>query len=260
MLVSFEEAVSSKRTDTKDAFEATFPGKSYRKKTCCARKIYNRSEIREKILLFKLLALNLPPVIAPPCCLPEISTFRTYTQYMTRETAAKIKEMEYFSTEEVSGGGKTGSAKRTSKSDPAEEHQLKRPIRCADCFRKTKASDHDHENFGEFIAALIAKAFSPKPRTVPEVDLVAFGNGQGVGIASRYLSNPDLPGEKKLESQTVDDFLKSLNPTYLNKKSKHIEITAENAQQFRHTQPFLVPGLCRGLALSMLVGDHDVNP
>lgn len=130
-------------------------------------------------------------------------------------------------------GGKTGS---TQVSIRGKLYQLKKSI--LDSFqlkRKIKAKFLDQENLGEFIAAAIARpALGVKdddsgPELAPKVVLVPYEQDTKIAVASRYIANV---------GGTLNDaklpVLTRLGPT-------------------------LKQDLAEALAVSMLVGDHDVN-
>lgn len=154
-------------------------------------------------------------------------------------------------------GGQTGSKK--VKIDN-HYYQLKRSVLDAKFSRKFKAGYTDQENFGEFIASAICRKLTKSDvgfEFVPKVSLIYDREGKGVLVASRYLQNivdGDLyayaenrivtTGKKKLKV-----VLGTADPN----KSDELFFGGEKDKKIRMD-------ICRAIALSAIVGDHDVNP
>lgn len=177
-------------------------------------------------------------------------------------------------------GGATGSGQ-------AKHHiggwygQVKNAISFATWDRRAKALGLDTENFAELIAANIAKVVigNNQKHLVPEVSFVVDDETRKVGIVSKYidkadrdlLTKEDSPNFKDIqfivEGETPktpisDEYLRQrLDPELRNSVDQDavnqgikdlrakITITKEEKQ-----------AICDGIALSILVGDHDVNP
>lgn len=175
-----------------------------------------------------------------------------------------------FNIKEATGtGGHTGSMQVTDFSNN-NPFQLKFSILDNEFLRRLKAQNTDRENIGEFLAATILRSIvkellqadpneENREEIIPEVVLVLnFATGR-VLIASKYLS-----GDKV---RTLDDYAKELGLFEdLDEKKAHITVVnKENAnpgEWFTNSEEFtpLKPTLALALALSALVGDHDVNP
>jgi len=170
-----------------------------------------------------------------------------------------MKKKAYFNLEnKKSVGGKTGSIKVSKRKEPAQldhrdEHwQYKPSIQNARWVRKAKASGSDRENFGEAIAATIGQALSDQNH-VPTVDLVHDEEQHQIHIASKYLTGDTV--------STLDDYAKGV----LNRQEAegHIQFVSDaiKPKQFPIKNPsWLKRELAKAIALSAVVGDHDVNP
>ena len=159
-----------------------------------------------------------------------------------------------ITTPGIDAGGKTGSKKITDKEEV--NYQLKPSILQNPKFlRRKKASDLDRENFGELLAAQIARRLSPTPENVPSVYFVTDTNNPHLGIASEYLKGQSI--------ETLDDYflkdgqkpqvhhVKLVNSQNVNIDKGHFNIDSN---------PILKQGVADAIAISALVGDHDVNP
>ncbi|MCC8417280.1 MAG: hypothetical protein LN588_01915 [Rickettsia endosymbiont of Bryobia graminum] len=172
----------------------------------------------------------------------------------------------------ASTGGVTGS-KKVLRS--GANYQLKPSIQDAPIVRRKKAGSMDRENFGEFIAAAISKAVAGQDQDVelvPEVSLVYDKSRKKVLVASKYLQN--VKG-------TLDDFAEKNRGAQIS--GRHVKISAdlevknnlnlgntqdsfENAelrkadQKLNAENAILRKDLAQGIGLSILCGDHDVNP
>jgi hypothetical protein len=152
-------------------------------------------------------------------------------------------------------GGKTGSKRITDRG--GVNYQWKQPILQNPKFiRKRKANYLDRENFGELLASRIAKALSQTPDCVPSVYFVTDNSNQRhLGIASEYLTANTIG--------TLDaHFLKGTTP----KNVHHVKlVNSQNENQAKghfniDSNPRLKQGVADAIAISALVGDHDVNP
>ncbi len=174
-----------------------------------------------------------------------------------------IHYTEFNISEAKSTGGVTGS-KKVNKN--GQDYQLKPSILDASFIRRTKASGTDRENFGELIAATISKSIVAQDQDmglVPEISLVYDPDHKKILIASQYLSN--VVG-------TLDVFAKEDKKVMIS--DRHVKVSAEleikdnlnlGPKQTIHLGPnnsnaILRQDLARSIALSVLCGDHDVNP
>lgn len=152
-----------------------------------------------------------------------------------------------------SAGGKTGSVRVALDGDnyqykpPVAQNSLKRQAKSLYGFGTT-----DSENLGEKLATELLKTFDPdseKPR-VPTVSFVIDSGSPYIAVASKYL-----------KGDTVETLDQKLNAP----KGKHICLTSgmSDSQKGMHDinqDKLLKKELSRAIALSALVGDHDVNP
>lgn len=177
-----------------------------------------------------------------------------------------IMQREHFSVMSTHGGGVTGSGQVTG--PEGATYQLKLPIQDAPLKRKIKAFRHDHENFQEEIAARIAKELMPEDpdnpgQRIPDVTLVEIPGKDSAGIVSKYIA-----GEKETLNHYVDPNNK--RPPRDSKKPdgrlvdvKFIDGPSPVPYQQNLNTPengWLRKELARVVAVSALVGDHDVNP
>lgn len=170
----------------------------------------------------------------------------------------------------VSTGGHTGSKKVTRNNGIA--YQLKSSIKDARVDRRLKDGNTDQANFGELIAATISRSIAKhaqqdKTELVPEISFVYDASGKRVLVASKYFKN--VVG-------TLDDF--GMNQRKAQVSGKHVKVSAEvdiagnlnlgarsstsssSDTQIDDENSILRRDLAVGLALSVLAGDHDVNP
>ena len=165
---------------------------------------------------------------------------------------------EKFDTENaVNVGGVTGSAKVSIGST---SYQLKPSILSNTFLRRLKAGGVDRENFGEVIAAKIGRSVfqsMDKPEAVPELSLVYNKEKQEVLVASKYLTGQNVrtldkyaeEQDPKIEFRRHSSFvgeIEVLSPGQLS-------ISGDQNKEFRQN-------LASAIAISALVGDHDVNP
>lgn len=158
-------------------------------------------------------------------------------------------------TEKVSSGGVTGSYQ--VKIDD-ETYQYKLSIHDARLMRKVKAGDTDRENFGEVIAAAIAQSALGEAYA-PTVLTKYNPTSKHIDILSKYLENG---------KGTIDDYCSHDT----NSKRSHVLVGIINEGEkdmpaFRsqdgwqmHHYTDTAKSLARALAISAIVGDHDVNP
>lgn len=152
-------------------------------------------------------------------------------------------------------GGVTGSARVKHKVQNAF-YQLKPSILSNTLMRKFKAGYVDRENFGEVIASKISRSIMSgiDPDSVPEVSLVYNGNLKQVQIASKYLT-----GDKV---RTLDGYAKEKGSVF-KKHAVFVSKSSGKAKEFDLSGEKKAPlrkGLAYSIALSSIVGDHDVNP
>ena len=150
-------------------------------------------------------------------------------------------------------GGKTGSIKVSLKGQPKQFYQLKQSIQNKSVTRQAKAFFLDHENFGEVIAADIARALFPEPNLVPEVTVVMHEHQNQAWIASKYLTG--VQG-------TLTDYAKKHNPV-IKKNIEHVAFVSEysgNAAEINLNEiSALRQSLANAIALSAVLGDHDIH-
>lgn len=184
----------------------------------------------------------------------------------------KVKEFDRGSA--TSTGGVTGSSRVThGLGDRKHFYQLKPSIKDNHLDRKLKVrfTDSfgvtDRENIGEVIAAAIGRAIIPDADNgdtplVPEVDLVYDEENARVLVASRYLvtHSTEKPFNKPL---TLDEYAETLGAKF--KKKKHARISFDPDDEVHQkvaviTEQSARQDLANAIALSILVGDHDINP
>lgn len=172
----------------------------------------------------------------------------------------------HFSKDKVVTDGVTGSGQVTGPGGAT--YQLKNPIEDAPWKRRIKAFNHDHENFEEEIAAIIAKTLMPEDldnpgQRIPDVSLVVIPGKKAAGIASKYID-----GDRKTLNEYIDPNKKRppKDPNEPNGRLVDIKLIAGPSavpyQQNLNTpeNAWLRKELSRMIAISALVGDHDVNP
>ncbi len=154
----------------------------------------------------------------------------------------------------VFAGGETGSVR--VQDEQGNSYQYKPAIQDNSLIRKIKSGYADSENFGELLAARIAKSFDhseDNPR-VPSVLFVTSVDSPRVAITSRYLTGGD-----GATVQSLDDYLGKP------REKSHIKLISGHSNPKKgyyniDKDPSLKVELARAIALSALVGDHDVNP
>ncbi len=153
-------------------------------------------------------------------------------------------------------GGQTGS-KKVKVGD--HYYQLKRSVLDGKFSRKVKAGYADQENFGEFIASAICRELTDSDADfefIPEVSLIYDRKGKRVVIASRYLQelvSRDLYEYAKERAITGEKKLKVVLGAADPNKSDELFLGGEKDKKIRMD-------IFRAIALSAIVGDHDVNP
>ncbi|RBP35536.1 phosphatidylinositol 3-/4-kinase [Roseimicrobium gellanilyticum] len=174
----------------------------------------------------------------------------------------------------VGAGGATGSGRVKVE---GENFQLKGSIAHSGLGRRLKSSGLNHENYGEVIATNISKAVVGEDNRdfIPDVLLRQDEHTHEPKVTSRYLQGGkgDLDDRYRREMQDIDPKL-ALLPKDSNGKTPIID---ENGKQKKHAYITLDPtkstgpgvlalkdeaaqDVRRNIALSALMGDHDVNP
>ena len=174
----------------------------------------------------------------------------------------------------VGAGGATGSGR--VKVD-GQYFQLKSSIEHSSWKRRFKSDGLNHENYGEVIASNVSKALvgAENRRLIPEVTLRQDSETHEPKVTSKYLAGGqgDLDDLYRAEMGKIDPSL-SLQKRDENgklpiinekgKKVKHARITLEENGK---TGPGVLKldgqaaqDVRRNIALSALMGDHDVNP
>ncbi len=185
--------------------------------------------------------------------------------------------INYFNTKsKTATGGVTGSA-RVYKADSKgkyipkgkrEYFQLKPSILDNTFVRKTKAKSTDRENFGEVLASGFARALmsADDKEKVPEVSLVldktdGIDKPTRILVASKYLKN--VKG-------TLNEYAKQCR-FKKPEKQKHYHFSDRQIEPAETELTGIVglkskefvgakESLCKAIALSAVLGDHDVNP
>lgn len=134
-----------------------------------------------------------------------------------------------------------------------------------DFIRLMKAGGTDRENYGEVIASRIARAMlitKEKPfEAAPEVSLVYDKVKKRTPVASKYLK-----GDKV---RTLNDFIKEQSATkYTPAENRHVTFVDGTKVKVKPGQydisgeenKVLRQDIARGIAVSIVTGDHDVNP
>ena len=164
---------------------------------------------------------------------------------------------DFAGGEARNAGGATGS--KQVKVGGAT-YQVKSSIHNASFGRRFKADGLNTETYGEIIGSNVARAAVGKANEtlVPEVMLVQSEIDHQAGLSSRYLSN----GKGDLDSYyrtTVGDNAKTLP-----NGARHVRIdldpTHESGDGVLALKGQAARDMARNLAVSALLGDHDVNP
>jgi hypothetical protein len=165
---------------------------------------------------------------------------------------------EHFAGSQANeAGGKTGSKRVKDKVDGAN-YQVKLSILDAAPVRQIKAGSLDRENFGEFIASCIGRAVTDSDRGtefVPRVSLVYDKERHRCLVASRYLPDVEVGNlndyAHKVKGAEIHD-----NQVFVSTRRQKNGYCYIGGDQDR----LLRADLARAMAVSALVGDHDVNP
>lgn len=169
----------------------------------------------------------------------------------------KVQNISFFDRKgSESTGGLTGSMK--VKGNDNDNYQLKPSILDNKWMRKKKAKGTDRENFGEFISACIAKGILDSPQTVPEVSLVYDKENKRVLIASKYLKGELVRtlDQYAIETGLINNSGKKFHVSIVNTTPQKDNEVSLETPEFYH----LSDTLCEAIAVSAIVGDHDVNP
>lgn len=164
------------------------------------------------------------------------------------------KDFDYGSA--VDSGGATGSMQVTG--EGGQKYQLKSSIKNAKWSRRVKARGTDRENFGEVIASCIGREVLPATDgvdLVPEVSMVHDTRNNTASVASKYLDN--VQG-------TLDDFAQNQDVKF----KKHTRTTFKDPPAPGEVslagdgddKKLLRQDLANAIAVSVIIGDHDVNP
>ncbi len=125
--------------------------------------------------------------------------------------------------------------------------------------RRIKAEGSDRENFGEVFSGRVAR--SMLGNLAPEVSLVYGGLKKRIAIVSQYLDD--------VYKGTLDNYLESINGAFDRKHARIVLQTKGNfipkekqdkAALYLDENSPLAESLADALAISALLGDHDVNP
>lgn len=161
---------------------------------------------------------------------------------------------QFVGQELVGSGGATGSGRaRIGK----QFYQVKDSIEHAGLLRRLKAGGLNHENYGEVISSNIARALrgAQDRQLIPEVSLRQNESTQEAVVTSRYLSG----GQGDL-----DDHYRSLVGGPLPKGQKHCKVelgsSAPSGGGVLRLSGQAARDVQTNIALSALMGDHDVNP
>ncbi|MEI6187663.1 MAG: hypothetical protein WCP46_04075 [Alphaproteobacteria bacterium] len=173
------------------------------------------------------------------------------------------KEYKDYSAFEGGSASSVGGATGSVRIEAADGHyyQLKKSILDASFARRAKSgltTPTDRENFGEMIASVIGRALSNSNsglELVPDVSLVYDQKKKRVLIASRYLKGVvggDLDKYARKE-RNVKSKRKIIKVTAKAEKEDELFIGGSQDKQIKKD-------VCYEIALSAIVGDHDVNP
>lgn len=157
----------------------------------------------------------------------------------------------------VNSGGVTGSICVEME---GKKHQLKPSILDNKFMRKLKAGWTDRENYGEVIASKISRAvlINSDFEAAPNVSLVYDKVSKKTPVASKYLE-----GDKV---RTLDKYIKELNPNIKYKRHvKFVDGTKGKVGKGEYDisgekNISLRKDIAKGIAGSIISGDHDVNP
>jgi hypothetical protein len=182
---------------------------------------------------------------------------------------------ENFRGKKVEGaGGATGSGR--VKVD-GENFQLKGSIAHGAFARRVKAGGLNHENYGEVIASNISRAVigSDNRRYIPEVQIRQDEQMHEPKVTSLYLQGGqgDLDDRYRTEMGEKDSSLKDLpkdkngKTPIINAEGRTVKHAFVTLDPTKSTSPGVLAlkdeaaqDVRRNIALSALMGDHDVNP
>jgi hypothetical protein len=162
----------------------------------------------------------------------------------------------------VHTGGVTGSKRVTMLGKP---YQLKPSIKDNNFIRRFKAGGTDRENYGEVIAAKIARSILMNEdfEAAPDVMLVYDKERKKTPIASKYLE-----GDKV---RNLDEFIQEKGQITLigkkharfidgSKKTGGIGLKEREYDIGGEENTDLRKDISRGIVGSIIIGDHDINP
>lgn len=217
-----------------------------------------------------------------------------------QQASAPVNEclgMEYFADLDTAkiAGGLTGSKVIKGKKDDIEyqlkdslqdltvTNRIKGNISSKQMKRGVRAGNLDHENFAEVIASRVSRSLVGGPEVlgaelIPDVYVVYDKNKQRCLVASRYVK--DVVGDldkyaKKTGGVKIDCRIKNdeeveghTRVIFAEKSAplKHDEFSIANDSTLDSTHPknqrsaLLRKDLARAIGVSILSGDHDVNP
>lgn len=168
---------------------------------------------------------------------------------------------EFDLTTAVSSGGVTGSKQVKMH---GKNYQLKPSIKDNALTRRAKANWTDRENFGEVISSKIARKIlnTESFEAAPNVSLVYDKARKATLIASKYLE-----GDKV---RTLSAFIQEKYAIEIPEGQKHIKFIFANKQKGGagpgefgmggEEHASLRKDIARGIACSIIIGDHDINP
>ena len=157
----------------------------------------------------------------------------------------------------VSSGGVTGSTRVKMGN---KNYQLKPSILDNEFTRKLKAGWTDRENYGEVIASKVSRAIliTSDFEAAPNVSLVYDKVSKKTPVASKYLE-----GDKV---RTLDEYIQEKDPRIKPKRHvKFVDGTKGKVGKGEYDisgekNASLRKDIARGIAGSIISGDHDVNP
>ncbi|GAB4169557.1 MAG: hypothetical protein Tsb006_7560 [Rickettsiaceae bacterium] len=165
-------------------------------------------------------------------------------------------------------GGVTGS-KRVTYNKDSKYYQLKPSIKDNSFARRVKAFGTDRENYGEVIASKVGRAIlnTDDSEVVPDVSLVYDKAGRRTPVASKYLEGTkvrtldafivertkDTPSEIVLTDKKHIKFVDGSKQGTIDPAKREYDISGEGNASLRKD-------IARGIAVSIMTGDHDINP
>jgi len=162
---------------------------------------------------------------------------------------------QFAGKELVSSGGATGSG-RTKDRIGKQLYQVKGSIEHAGLGRRLKAGGLNTENYGEVIASNTARAIvgSANRGQIPEVSLRQDGNSHEAMVTSKYLTG----GKGDLKELYVG--LAGPLPKGQKHPKVHLDSSGPSGDGILRLGTTASRDVQRNIALSALMGDHDVNP